>query len=155
MRDGPKPAEKADWLMDAGTKAAAEPADDTHVFPSARGVLTAAEIEALLRPNLDQAALAEPAEPPAASATTEVTNEPPGQHSPLHLLPADHNVKPLMTTGAINIGWHVANRVDGPLLEFRRQFAHLFSPRFRIHRPSTRRHASHVRPRTDKPVATY
>ena len=72
MRDGPKPAEKADWLMDAGTKAAAEPADDTHVFPSARGVLTAAEIEALLRPNLDQAALAEPAEPPATIAPKPV-----------------------------------------------------------------------------------
>lgn len=84
MRDGPKHAEKADWLMDAGPQAAGEDADDAHVFPTPRGVLTAAEIEALLRPNLEQTALSSapdvPAEivpKPAEIFDTEVTGPTP------------------------------------------------------------------------------
>ena len=50
MRDGPKSIAKADRLMDTGTLAAAEKTEDDSKFPSSRGVLTAEEIEALLRP---------------------------------------------------------------------------------------------------------
>ena len=52
MRDGPNSLQtKPTWQMDAGSDTAAPSAEEEHVFPSARGVLTAAEIEALLRPN--------------------------------------------------------------------------------------------------------
>lgn len=64
MRDGPKSIAESDWLMDTGTKTAAEKPDEEHVFPSARGVLTAEEIEALLRPKPEQSSLADTVEPP-------------------------------------------------------------------------------------------
>jgi flagellar motor switch protein FliM len=64
MRDGPKSSVKADWLTDTGSHAAAENADEDYKFPSSRGVLTAAEIEALLRPNQTASALDEVAEAP-------------------------------------------------------------------------------------------
>ncbi len=60
MRNGPKSLAKPDWLMDAGTQTADDTSRDDHVFPSPRGVLTAAEIEALLRPKPSQSPLAEP-----------------------------------------------------------------------------------------------
>ncbi len=65
MRDGPKSTATADWLSDTGPKPAAENPDPDYKFPSARGVLTAQEIEALLRPNQTaSAALSETPEPP-------------------------------------------------------------------------------------------
>ncbi len=64
MRDGPKSIAKTDWLMDAGTQSAAQQPSDDHVFPSSRGVLTAAEIEALLRPKSAQTSLEDAPEPP-------------------------------------------------------------------------------------------
>jgi flagellar motor switch/type III secretory pathway protein FliN len=48
MRDRPSNSGKSDWLMDAGP--AEDVLDDDRPIPSARGVLTKAEIEALLRP---------------------------------------------------------------------------------------------------------
>jgi len=62
MRDGPKSSVKDDWSMDAGSRAAAETAPDDYQFPSARGVLTAEEIEALLRPKPGPSSLID--EPP-------------------------------------------------------------------------------------------
>ncbi len=53
MRERPSNSEKSDWLMDAGPLAV-EP-DEDRPLPTSRGVLSAAEIEALLRPkNLPQ-----------------------------------------------------------------------------------------------------
>lgn len=48
MRDRPSNSGKSDWLMDAGP--ADDVLDDDRPIPSARGVLSKAEIEALLRP---------------------------------------------------------------------------------------------------------
>ena len=64
MRDGPKSIAKADWLMDTGTDTAAPNSDEDYKFPSPRGVLTAEEIEALLRPKPAQTSLADPPEIP-------------------------------------------------------------------------------------------
>jgi len=64
MRDGPKSTVKADWLTDTGSSTAVENPDPDYKFPSARGVLTAEEIEALLRPNQTKQALEEPSDPP-------------------------------------------------------------------------------------------
>ena len=64
MRDGPKSIADADWLMDTGTQTAAEPPEKEHVFPSSRGVLTQAEIEALLRPKQAQSSLLDEPEIP-------------------------------------------------------------------------------------------
>ncbi|MEO0449822.1 MAG: FliM/FliN family flagellar motor C-terminal domain-containing protein [Pseudomonadota bacterium] len=64
MRNGPDSKQKGDWQVTAGDDAAVadQEADEEHVFPTPRGVLSAAEIEALLRPNLDTQALADPPE---------------------------------------------------------------------------------------------
>ncbi len=77
MRNGPDSKQKGDWQMTAGDTAAVAEADaeDDHVFPTARGVLSAAEIEALLRPNLETKALdppthVEPRETPLFEAET-------------------------------------------------------------------------------------
>lgn len=59
MRDGPKSIAKSDWLMDTGTMTAAEKPEEDYKFPSSRGVLSAEEIEALLRPKPQQTALAD------------------------------------------------------------------------------------------------
>lgn len=64
MRDGPKSIAKADWLMDTGTKTAAPKDADDYKFPSSRGVLTAEEIEALLRPKQAQSSLTDEPEIP-------------------------------------------------------------------------------------------
>ena len=48
MRERPFNTGKSDWLMDAGP--ADDVLDDDRSIPSARGVLSKAEIEALLRP---------------------------------------------------------------------------------------------------------
>lgn len=67
MRDGPKSTAKADWLADTGSHTAAQNPEDDYKFPSARGVLTAEEIEALLRPNqTGSAALEDPPIPDSA-----------------------------------------------------------------------------------------
>lgn len=50
MRNGPEKPDKSDWLMDADTKAAELDLDEDRPLPTSRGVLTPAEIEALLRP---------------------------------------------------------------------------------------------------------
>ena len=50
MRDGPTNPKTLDRQDSADEDSAVEPADEDAVFPTARGVLTAAEIEALLRP---------------------------------------------------------------------------------------------------------
>jgi hypothetical protein len=50
MRNRPSTSDKSDWLMDAGPTAPDVDAD--RPLPSPRGVLTKAEIEALLRPEL-------------------------------------------------------------------------------------------------------
>ncbi|MEM9054902.1 MAG: FliM/FliN family flagellar motor switch protein [Pseudomonadota bacterium] len=60
MRDGPDSPNKPDWLRDAGTGPADLDLDDDRPLPTARGVLTAAEIEALLRPKPEQARLDTP-----------------------------------------------------------------------------------------------
>ena len=61
MRDGPNSLQtKPTWQMDAGSQTAAPTKEEEHVFPSARGVLTAAEIEALLRPNTQNKPALEP-----------------------------------------------------------------------------------------------
>ena len=71
MRDGPNLVKaKPDWQIDAGSETAAQDSADDHVFPSTRGVLTAAEIEALLRPNIQTAAL----EPPTEITPRETPN---------------------------------------------------------------------------------
>ena len=59
MRDGPKSITQADRIMDTGSMAAAEAPEGDYKFPSARGVLSAEEIEALLRPKPQQSALAD------------------------------------------------------------------------------------------------
>lgn len=59
MRNGPKSLAEADRPTDAGTPAAEENSGDNYRFPSTRGVLTAEEIEALLRPKKDQTSLAD------------------------------------------------------------------------------------------------
>nr|WP_070958620.1 FliM/FliN family flagellar motor switch protein [Hyphomonas sp. Mor2] len=64
MRDGPKSIAKTDWLTDTGTSAAAENPDEDYKFPSARGVLSAEEIEALLRPKQGPASLVDEPELP-------------------------------------------------------------------------------------------
>ena len=50
MRDGPANPKTRDRQGPVDEDSAAETAEDEHVFPTARGVLSAAEIEALLRP---------------------------------------------------------------------------------------------------------
>jgi hypothetical protein len=50
MRDGPTNPKTLDRQDSADLDSAVEPADEDAVFPTSRGVLTAAEIEALLRP---------------------------------------------------------------------------------------------------------
>lgn len=64
MRNGPDSELKADWPADAGSGArSADPlAGDEPPFPNSRNVLSAAEIEALLRPVQQKGAL-EPAPP--------------------------------------------------------------------------------------------
>lgn len=57
MRDGPKSIANADWLTETGTKTATRATGDDYKFPSARGVLSAEEIEALLRPKPQQSSL--------------------------------------------------------------------------------------------------
>lgn len=74
MRDGPKSIAKADWLMDTGTLAAAEKTEDDYKFPSSRGVLTAEEIEALLRPKPQQSSLADEPVVPAIIEPKAVEN---------------------------------------------------------------------------------
>lgn len=64
MRSGPKSPVNTDWSTDAGSQAAAENPDPDYKFPSARGVLTAEEIEALLRPNQTKSALEDAPDPP-------------------------------------------------------------------------------------------
>lgn len=57
MRNSPDIKTPSDRLKDAGEDAAVADSDDNYKFPSARGVLTADEIEALLRPKPQQGAL--------------------------------------------------------------------------------------------------
>lgn len=56
MRDGPDPSQSNDWALDVGPKPLVTDdmldIDEDRPIPTARGVLTKAEIEALLRPNL-------------------------------------------------------------------------------------------------------
>ncbi|MEE2929208.1 MAG: FliM/FliN family flagellar motor C-terminal domain-containing protein [Pseudomonadota bacterium] len=59
MRNGPEKQPKAAWQVDAAETAEPGPGED-YVFPTPRGVLSAAEIEALLRPNLQKPALETP-----------------------------------------------------------------------------------------------
>lgn len=79
MRDRPKTPQTESWQMDAGSDAAVLESKEEHVFPSARGVLSAAEIEALLRPKLDNPvqeppAQIEPRETPNFEAPTAITD---------------------------------------------------------------------------------
>ncbi len=60
MRNGPDLKTPADRLDEAGADAAGAESGDDYKFPSARGVLTADEIEALLRPKPQQGALDTP-----------------------------------------------------------------------------------------------
>lgn len=60
MRNGPEKQPKADWQVDAGADAAVSETEEDYVFPTPRGVLSAAEIEALLRPNTQKPALEQP-----------------------------------------------------------------------------------------------
>ena len=60
MRNGPEKQPKTAWQMDAGPDAADAENEEDYVFPTPRGVLSAAEIEALLRPNTQQPALETP-----------------------------------------------------------------------------------------------
>lgn len=57
MRSGPDPKNKPDRLSEDGAETAVLESEDEFKFPTARGVLTADEIEALLRPTLPQGAL--------------------------------------------------------------------------------------------------
>lgn len=57
MRERPTNLAETDWLMDAGSPAAEPDLDADRPLPTARGVLTPAEIEALLRPPKQQARL--------------------------------------------------------------------------------------------------
>lgn len=86
MRDGPKSIAESDWLMDAGTKTAAKKSEEEHKFPSARGVLTAEEIEALLRPKPTQVSLEDTVEPPKdiQPKPTEVFDDQAAEPSPEH-----------------------------------------------------------------------
>lgn len=59
MRNGPEKQPKAAWQIDAADTAEPGPEAD-YVIPTPRGVLSAAEIEALLRPNLQKPALETP-----------------------------------------------------------------------------------------------
>ncbi|GAB5456653.1 MAG: hypothetical protein Hens2KO_28820 [Henriciella sp.] len=63
MRDGPAKSKTLDRQGPVDEDSAAEKTEDDHVFPTARGVLSAAEIEALLRPETlkNKAAPAAPA----------------------------------------------------------------------------------------------
>lgn len=83
MRNGPDSKQKGDWQMTAGDDAAVAEAEaeEDHVFPTSRGVLSAAEIEALLRPNLETKALEtptdiEPRETELFDADAPVTHDP-------------------------------------------------------------------------------
>ncbi|MHA7900398.1 MAG: FliM/FliN family flagellar motor switch protein [Henriciella sp.] len=60
MRNDPDSKQEDDWQMDASDETAVIEREEDHVFPTARGVLSAAEIEALLRPNLDAPAVEVP-----------------------------------------------------------------------------------------------
>lgn len=68
MRDGPTKPQKPGWQSDAGSDAAVEDPQDEPIFPTARGVLSAAEIEALLRPET-----LNPANGPAAVEPKNIT----------------------------------------------------------------------------------
>lgn len=67
MRNGPELKPTSDRPAAAETRAAASDADDAPVFRTTRGVLTAAEIEALLRPKPAQLALDTPPVPEVIS----------------------------------------------------------------------------------------
>lgn len=95
MRDGHKSIAKTDWLMDTGTMAAAETPADDYKFPSARGVLSAEEIEALLRPKPQQSSLIdEPIAPKAiqpkatANFDLQIARVSPAQERRAHKLAA-------------------------------------------------------------------
>ena len=60
MRNGPDLKTPADRLDEAGESSAVADSGDDYKFPSARGVLTADEIQALLRPQPQQGALDTP-----------------------------------------------------------------------------------------------
>jgi hypothetical protein len=57
MRSGPDPKDKPDRPAEDGAETTVLEAEDDFKFPTARGVLTADEIQALLRPTLPQGAL--------------------------------------------------------------------------------------------------
>lgn len=71
MRNGPEFKPTSDRQATAGSRAAASDAGDAPVFRTTRGVLTAAEIEALLRPKPSQLALDTP--PVAETITPSVS----------------------------------------------------------------------------------
>lgn len=76
MRNGPDPKKKPDLPGTDGTETAVADADDNYQFPTARGVLTADEIAALLRPQETQGALEEPPiEPQTVEPKTTVVFE--------------------------------------------------------------------------------
>ena len=64
MRSGPDPKNKPDHPLEDGTETAVLESEEEYKFPTARGVLSADEIEALLRPTLPQAALEDVPIPP-------------------------------------------------------------------------------------------
>ena len=77
MRDRPKTPQTESWQMEAGSNPVVLESEDEHVFPTARGVLSAAEIEALLRPKLDNLvqeapSQVEPRETPSFEAPTPI-----------------------------------------------------------------------------------
>lgn len=64
MRNGPDPKKRSDRPELAGEETAVLDSEEDYQFPTARGVLSAEEIEALLRPNQTQGALTDvPPEP--------------------------------------------------------------------------------------------
>ena len=84
MRDGPANPKTLDRQGPVDTDSAAEKSEEEHVFPTARGVLSAAEIEALLRPEtLKNKATSPPPEPETIEPKhTPVFDDPPVRTDP-------------------------------------------------------------------------
>ncbi|MEM7329602.1 MAG: FliM/FliN family flagellar motor switch protein [Pseudomonadota bacterium] len=73
MRNGPDPKNPADRPLEAGEETAVVDSEEDYKFPTARGVLTADEIAALLRPPSTQGALEDI--PPEPVSVTPKPNE--------------------------------------------------------------------------------
>lgn len=74
MRSGPDSKSKSDQPKRDGAGAAVLESEDDYQFPTARGVLSAEEIEALLRPTLPQGALEEPPIAPESITPKQTEN---------------------------------------------------------------------------------